>query len=175
MLPLQHISQPAVNYIGLMQSSWVDHKSGPPNLHLQRLYGFYCQLAVFGWGNLPIIFSSPFDLQRPPQAWRQRPPISYTSLAITQWMDHHIPQKHEGPGGCTSPPHPNPPVKVILFIFSPSISFAFLSSAMATQEMNVDKENPNGRKMQWGGLNLHWRTRTDLVRPSVTGWREWGL
>ena len=43
---------------------------------------------------------------------------------------------------------------------------------MATQEMNADKENPDGRKMEEEeeeGLNLQRRTRADLVRLSVRG------
>jgi len=52
------------------------------------------------------------------------------------------------------------------------LAVAVLNSAMATQTMNVDKENPDGRRKPtggWGGGSCR-GTRTDLVTLSVVAW-----
>lgn len=86
-------------------------------------------------------------------------------------MDPHIPQRHWRLGGRTVHSFF---LLLFLSLFSSlflRLSLALLSSAMATQEMNADKENPDGRKMEEveGGLNLQRSTRADLVRLCETG------
>ena len=123
------------------------------------------------WRNLSILFlivSSTSDLRR----WRPVPGLTSAGsylrhLCCDNAMNgssHPTKTPKAGRTYCT----------LLFFLFLSFFHLALLSSAMATQEMNADKENPDGRKMEEEeeeeeGLNLQRRTRADLVRLCVRG------
>lgn len=108
-------------------------------------------------------------------AWRQQvDAISTASTAITQQMDCHIPQRRRGPQGRTVRPCVYCPFHFFFhLVFSTSHSTCCPQQRHGNtgdecrQRKSRRQENGEGGG---GGVNLHGRTRNDLVRLSVTLW-----